>query len=121
MATNNIGHDVTLIASADLSAQQFRIVKLTSTGVAVANATDLNQVGVLQDKPAALGIACNVRWNGVSKVRYGGNVAIGDRLTSDANGAAVVATTGKQVVGIATAAGVSGDVGSILVQMRGVA
>lgn len=120
MATKNYGNDLTLVASADLSAQQYRLVKLTSTGIAVANASDLNQVGVLQDKPNALGVAGSVRVDGVSKVRYGGTVAAGDRLTSDASGNAIVATTGKQVCGIALVAGVSGDIGTIFLSPRGV-
>lgn len=121
MATKGIGSDYSAIASADLSAHQYKIVKESATGVAVASATDLNQVGVLQDKPTAAGQACNVRWTGLSKVRYGGTVARGDRLTSDANGNAIVATTGKLILGIATVAGVSGDVGTILINPRGVA
>lgn len=121
MATKGIGFDYSAIASADLSSHQYKIVKEGASGVAVANATDLNQIGVLQDKPTAAGQACNVRWAGISKVRYGGTIARGDRLTSDANGLAIVATTGKLIVGIAAVAGVSGDVGTIIIGPRGVA
>lgn len=120
MSTSQLGFDMTLLASADLSAKQFHIVKTTSTGVAAANATDLNQVGVLQDKPAAAGVPCNVRWAGSTKIALGGTVAAGDRLTSDANGKAIVAVTGKQVVGIATVPGVSGDIGTMFISPRGV-
>lgn len=120
MSVDNTKTLISLTASADLSAAQFKIVKLTSTGTAVANATDLNQIGVQQDKPSALGIATTVAIEGVSKVKLGGTVAAGDRLTSDANGLAIVATTGKQVVGIALVAGVSGDVGTMFISPRGV-
>jgi len=114
------GIDLSFNAGGDLSAQQYRIVKHTASDLAVANATDLNQVGVLQDAPAAAGRPGVVRVFGVSKVKLGGTVAKGDRLTSDANGAAIVAVTGKQVVGIAMTAGVSGDTANIFISPRGV-
>ena len=53
MATKGIGSDYSAIASADLSAHQYKIVKESATGVAVASATDLNQgvvYGVLTDQ-----------------------------------------------------------------------
>lgn len=120
MSTDNKKDTLTLAASGDLSGQQFRIVKLTATGIAVANATDLNQIGVLQDKPNALGVAGCVAITGVSKVKLGGVVAAGDRLTSDASGNAVVAVAGEQVVGIALVAGAANDIGTILLSPRGV-
>ena len=120
MSVDNRKTTLSLPTSADMSANQFKIVKLTSTGTALANATDLNQIGVQQDKPAAAGLPSCVAISDVSKVKYGGAVTAGDRLTSDASGLAIVATTGKQVVGIALVSGVSGDIGSMVISPRGV-
>lgn len=120
MSFNAQGIDLTFNSGSDLSAQQYRIVKLTSSDLAVANATDLNQVGVLRDNPVGAGKPCNVRIFGASKVKLGGTVAKGDRLTSDASGNAIVAAAGKQVVGIAMTAGVNGDIGNIFISPRGV-
>jgi hypothetical protein len=51
---------------------------------------------------------------GAVKVTYGGTVAKGDRLTSDASGRAITTTTaGNKVLGIALKDGVVGDVGSV--------
>jgi hypothetical protein len=121
MSFNAQGIDLTFNAGSDLSAQQYRIVKLTSSDLAVANATDLNQVGVLQDNGgSAAGRPSLVRVFGPSKVKLGGTVVKGDRLTSDASGNAIVAASTKQVVGIAMTAGVSGDIGNMFVSPRGV-
>ena len=51
---------------------------------------------------------------GFALVIYGGTVARGQPLTSDANGHAVVAVAGNEVAGYAEVSGAAGDVGSIL-------
>ena len=51
---------------------------------------------------------------GIADVEYGGAVARGALLTSDANGCAITATTGR-VIGIAEVSGVAGDIGQILI------
>lgn len=121
MATKAVGTDISFVAGADLSAKQFCGVKVNSSGLAVAaNATDLNQVGVIQNNPAS-GQAATVRIAGVTKAKAGGTVAAGDRVTTDANGAFVAATTGKQVMGVALTGAASGDVFTVLLSERGIA
>lgn len=121
MAIKAVGTDITLVAGADLSAQQYRAVKVNTSGLAVlANATDLNQIGILQDKPAA-GQAGSVRTEGVTKARAGtGPINAGDRVTSDANGSLIVATTGRQVMGVALTGAATGDIFTVLLSERGV-
>lgn len=119
MTTKVILQSISLVAGADLSAKQFHVVKVNSSGQAVAaNATDVAQVGILQDKPIS-GVAGSVAVNGVSKAAFGGTVASGAAVTSDANGKIVAATTGKQIIGFALQGGVSGDIGSVLIAPRG--
>lgn len=113
----NIGYDITVAAGADLSLKQHYFVKADGT-LAGAGAQAL---GVLQNDPAS-GKAASIRVMGVSKVVAGGTIAVGDQLTPDASGKAVKYTiasvlagtpeplAGSHVMGIALAAGVSGDV-----------
>jgi hypothetical protein len=120
MAIKAVGTDITLVAGADLSAQQYRAVKINSSGLAImANATDLNQIGILQDKPAS-GQVGTVRTEGITKARAGAAVTAGDRVTSDANGSLIVATTGRQVMGIALTSAVNNDIFTVLLSERGV-
>lgn len=83
-----------------------------------AAATD-KLLGVL-DIPGAVasGQRADVMLGGLADVEYGGTVAEGDPLTADALGRAVVAApaagSNVRIVGIATVAGVAGDIGSAL-------
>lgn len=110
-------------SSGDLQTKQFYIVKLdtaTQGGVLLAAAASDQIIGVLQNKPGTGSIsgvnhAAVVRILGISKVIAGGTVAVGDWLTSDANGKAVATTTaGDYVIGRSLNAGSSGDIISVL-------
>lgn len=97
-------------AAADLSSHQFKIVKLTADGkVNLANADNQQSLGILQNSPQAGEAAAVLRTPGAeTRVIAGGAVAsAGLFLASDANGLAVVATSGECVWGVAlqTAAG----------------
>ena len=95
MAYEVPGTMLTFQAAADLSAQQFRFVKLDANGqvAAISAVTDI-PIGVLQDKPAAQGRACNVMLDGVSKVVGGGNLAKADQVGTDSQGRAVAYVAG---------------------------
>jgi hypothetical protein len=81
-----------LVAGADLSAQQFRFVKLNATGQVVAcSVAGESAFGVLQDKPDAAGRAASVATLGVSKVLAGATIAPNDLVATDAQGRAVPA------------------------------
>jgi len=116
MAFDNSVQSVSLPAAADLSAAQFKLVTVNSSGnAAVAGATSL-VVGVLQNKPDAAGKAATVAYAGVSKVVAGGSITAGARVTADANGAAVAAASaGDAVLGVALAGAASGDLIPVLI------
>ena len=112
MASENIGHTRSAAAAADLSAKQFYIVKLSSTGtVDLAAAATENIIGVLQNTPVSAEQAVYA-FTGVAKVKAGGTIAVGAFVTADSAGKAVSTTTdGDVVIGrfIGTAAAASGD------------
>lgn len=54
--------------------------------------------------------------SGVADVIYGGTVAVGDMLTTDAQGRAIVASAGNNIIGQAQVSGVVGDLGAVLIQ-----
>lgn len=106
-------------ASADLSAKQYRFVKITSLQLAVCARGD-KALGILQDKPAAAGRAGVVGFSGVTKVVLGGSVTAGNDVISDANGAGVVAASSdNNIMGVALETGASGDIIAMLLQPRG--
>lgn len=102
MAINEANRVITRPAGADLSAQQFRFVKLDSSGnvVAIAAVTD-RSIGVLQNKPTS-GQAAEIAIDGVVKVKSGiaGAIAPAAVIKTDASGKAsnvAVATTEFQL------------------------
>lgn len=107
---------VSRIATTDLSAQQFRAVALDAAGQIVVAGAGVNVLGVLQDKPIAGRVGC-VCIFGRTNMVYGGTVAAGDPVSSDATGRAVTtvgATT--KIIGRALVAGVVGDIGDVLLE-----
>ena len=92
-----------LKAGADLSAKQFRFVKLDSSGdvVVCAGVTDI-PIGVLQNKPTS-GQAVEVMAIGISKIEGDADLAIGDMIGTSADGQAAAYVAGtdttKYVVG----------------------
>ena len=91
----------------------YEVVKLDSNDRVVKAAAGTDDIkGVVQYGGKSGDSVSYARINGVGsfKVRLGGTVAKGAKLTANASGRAVTATTGNIVFGTATAAGVSGDV-----------
>lgn len=86
------------------------------TGVPAADATKFI-VGVNSELATAVGERASVHSVGnIADVEYGGTVARGDPLTSDASGRAIKATAaGQNCVGFAEVSGVVGDIGSVTV------
>lgn len=85
-------------ASADLSSDQFKYVKLDgSNQLALAGAGDAG-LGILQDKPDAQGQAGTVMAGGVSKAVTGASYSEGAKLTPDASGRLVTATATDEIV-----------------------
>lgn len=101
MAYEEILKTISAEAAADLSAHQFKIVQQTTTGINLANATS-DLLGVLQDKPAALGRAGSVAVAGVTKLKCtaaaaGTAIAAGDLLASSTVGLGVKAAASTSV------------------------
>ncbi len=94
MAYEVIVLDISLVAAADLSASQYRFVKVDANGKAALAAAGENAIGVLQDKPVA-GQTATVRLYGISKVMAGAAIAKGAAVASDANGKAKTAVSAR--------------------------
>lgn len=126
---------ISMPAAGDLSTKQYKVVAVNSDGrVAVAGAGVFG-IGILQDKPAALGRACTVAVAGVSMAMAGDTVAAGARVTADANGDLVTATPAKvdtsdsgaasdpviasNVIGIALKGAADGDIFPVLLLHAG--
>lgn len=96
------------------------IVKPHSTaGEVVAGAAGADKlIGVSTEVDAATGDRVDVHLGGIAEVIYGGNIAAGDLITSDANGHAVATTTANdRVIGIAMTAGADDDIGHVHLQI----
>lgn len=97
----------TLLAGADLS--QFRFGNIDSTGRIVHAGSGLRVLGVIANDPVE-NRAVDFTLSGIEQVEAGGVIAKGDLLKSDANGKAVLHTTGTYACAVALSDAVSGDV-----------
>jgi hypothetical protein len=103
------------VAGADLSALQFRFVKINSSGlvVAITGASDV-PIGILQDKPAASGRSAEIMCDGISKLVAGEAMAPGNTVGPDATGkgddSAPTGVYGQVIEGTAAA----DEIGSVL-------
>ncbi len=89
-------------ASGDLSASQYNFVKLNGSGqvTAITAATDI-PIGVLQNKPKALGQMAEITVIGVTKVNAGGAIGIAKQISFTAAGKASTPATGENGLGAA--------------------
>lgn len=85
--------------AADMSSNQYRFVKIDSSGRAALSGTANKPDGVLQDDPSTAGDAGCIAIAGVSKVVAGAALDEGVDVTSDNAGRAVAAATGDEVAG----------------------
>ena len=100
---------------------KYRIVKFGASDGAViqgAAATDL-VIGVNESLDVASGERVDVIRAGIAEVEFGGTIARGAKVVSDATGKAVAAApsagSNVQVIGIAEVSGVSGDIARVLI------
>lgn len=81
-----------------------------------------SHIGIFQHITSAANEEVRVMLDGISKVKLGGTVTRGDRLTSDANGKAVVigavAGTNYNSIGTAFASGVADDIIPVLLNFN---
>ena len=117
MSRNVPGLTLNYLAAGAIAAR--RIVKHgAADGAALqAAATTESFIGVSTNIPAASGERVDVYREGVVPVEYGGEVARGAPLTSDADGKAITAAPTAaalaQVIGYAEVSGSAGDIGSV--------
>jgi len=87
------GFDVTLVAGADLSAQQFKLVGKLASGVTVLATSADNFFGILQNKPQA-GEFATVRVDGISKIYMSASIGEGAMIMqSNANSGQIALVT----------------------------
>lgn len=133
MSFGSNGVDISLVAAADQTAQQYRGGTVDANGnFIIATAAGQSVIGVLQNNPAS-GQAASVRVGGVSKMVAGGAITAGALIKVDNQGRAVAATlasitqatvpnnvTGSDVIGIALkGAGGAGEIIPVIVEPRG--
>ena len=109
---SNYSVKITRVASGDLSASQYRFVKLSTTDLVVvcSGATDI-PIGVLQNAPTS-GQEAEILIIGGTKVEAGEALAIGDALGIVANGrgAAANITTEYTLGTVLSTAGAAGEI-----------
>lgn len=110
MSVENWGKDFTVVAGADLSAQQYKAIGLTG----ILSTTDVDVFGILQNKPQA-GEHGTVRKVGMSKVYMPTSLGAGQLLmgSSTTSGFAVVCTSGSLAFGEIVYAAVSGSYATV--------
>lgn len=120
MAYENAMHVITAVAGADLSAAQYKFVKLNTTANQVVLCGDGEDGdGVLQNDPTS-GQAATVCIGGVTKVLLGGTVAAGGVVSSGAAGIANASANGDYMLGKALTGGASGEIATIIFAKNGV-
>lgn len=118
MANNKLK---TYVASGAIGARRFVKFGGNDSLAVQAGATDAGSViGVSNELAAVDTQRVEVFVLDHADVEFGGTVARGQYVKSDAQGRAVAAATGEQSCGIAMLSAVSGDIGAIKIQ-RGVA
>jgi len=104
-----------LIAGVDLSAAQFKAVKMstaTDRCVILANTGGEAIYGILQNKPT-LGLAADVGFLGVSKAAIGATVTVGQRLMTDTNAKLIPATATNHAIARAIEGGATDTIISV--------
>lgn len=126
---------LTLAYKAQAEIYPYRIVKLGATDDAILQSTGPNdalwgvakvpQGGIYPHgtnpaiQPVTYGNHVDVVLSNIADIEYGADLERGDWITSDAQGRAVKAVTGNQVLGRAAVSGAAGVLGNILID-RGV-
>ena len=99
----------TYTAGADLSAAQFKFVKISGANVVVAGTAGEQCIGVCIVGGAS-GAAVTVTRGGSVMVTAGATISAGAAVSTDAAGLAKAAATGNIIMGYAREAGVNGQV-----------
>jgi hypothetical protein len=107
--------NISLVADADLTASQYKAIKINSAGKAVLAGAGEKAVGVLQNTPAKGQTAC-VTVVGMSFGSFGAAVAAGDSLEVNAEGQFITRTTGEAVAVAVSGGDADNVIGSVLLK-----
>ncbi|MDQ0825416.1 hypothetical protein QFZ60_001589 [Arthrobacter sp. B2I5] len=114
MATVQPGERYTALTGADLRGKRYHIVKFDSNcNIVLASAGSDTLIGVLDYEPRTAVDSVDVvlaNGAGTFKVKTATNLAAGVLITANANGQAVLATTGQKVIGRTLRASVAGEI-----------
>ena len=114
MSHQSLGFTHTLVAGADLSTHHQKFVTVNASGLAVLPAAGAFCVGVTLDK-AQNGASCPIQNLGIAQVIIGtGGLVAGNKVSADASGQAIVATTGHFVQGVCLVGGTAGKIAAVL-------
>lgn len=104
----------------DVSSNQYSFVTLQSDGNYDLTGDGLQAHGIVTGDEDTAGhtVSIAVPNGAVTRVLAGGSISVGDNVASDANGAAVTATSGDVILGIAREAA-SGSGSVIAIQFFG--
>lgn len=108
---------------ADGAIGKYLIVKAGSADNKCAQAAAATDkiIGVADLGASGAGERLDVFLTGIAKVVYGGTVARGDLLTSDAAGKAIATTTASnRIIGVAMESGVANDIRSVALSLGSV-
>ena len=102
-------------AGGDLSAAQFKFVKLSAGQVVVCTAITDKVLGILQNKPDAAGKAAQVLMSGITKLSADSAIAVDDLVgtSTDGQGDTIVAGTDTTVYAVARCVGAAGAAGQL--------
>jgi len=102
---------------AEAAITPYRIVKFGSadSNVVPASASADALLGICGQVGGDLGKRVDIVLDDIAEVEFGGSITRGDWLTSDANGKAIPAAAGANVIGRAMVSGVVGDIGTCLI------
>lgn len=119
MATEMVLRCTSRLADRDMvEADQFKLVKLTPAGCTVNDTAGGDVIGVMQNTPAA-GRPAGIAIGGRSKVRMGADLAAGTQFSADAQGRAIAAVAGHQILGVITESAGVDEIGSAVLASMG--
>lgn len=103
---------ITLLPATSFAEKRYTFATCDANSKLITPAAGAATIGVVQT-PGIANEPCNIMTAGVSFITLGGTVAPGQEVETDANGAAIVLTTGKSA-GICLVGGAAGAIGSVL-------
>lgn len=114
MSTSATPEVHTFKAGADFTGKQYHLAVYGANKETLAIAGAGKGLFVILNE-GKLGDLIEGAYAGGAKVKLGGTVAVGDRITADATGKAVVAASKEESIGFVNDAGVAGDIVGIYI------